>query len=190
MHMIRQVHLDSNLTKQLKRLHKAGGNAKQAAEHAEAIIRRWASGTVKSPKEFTRITRFGEGRIKHCLKYDLVDAYRLIAVKDQDQLYFLYVGSHNECDQWIVHNTGMNQGNEKKKNEILPVQYQTFQMPEEGLEPTEDEAADDYLLKEISERELRIIFSGLCQPRTERQLEQPRVSARDSSTHSEQANQT
>lgn len=166
--MIRRVHLDSNLTKQLKRLRRAGGNAKLAAEHAETIIRQWASGNVKSPKELTRITRFGEVRIRNCLKYDLVAAYRLIAMKDQDELFFLYVGSHDECDQWLFHNTGLNQGSEKRKNEILQVQSGDPEEREEGPEATEDEPDNDYLLKEIGERELRIIFAGICRSRTNR----------------------
>jgi len=78
--MVRYVQLDKKLVKQLKRLHKAGRNSRLAAEHAENIIRQWLSGEVKSPKQLTRGTRYGEARIKNCIKYDLVHAYRLLAL--------------------------------------------------------------------------------------------------------------
>lgn len=164
--MITKVHLDSNFRKQLKRLHRAGGNARRAAEHAETIIRQCTSGTVKSPKEVSRLTRFGECRIKNCLKYDLVDAYRLLVMKDNDHLFFLFIGSHDECDQWIAHNSGISQGIEKRRNAILAVDPTSCDPGEAEL--LLDEFSDDSPFTEIDERDLRIIFAGLCRSRTNR----------------------
>jgi hypothetical protein len=163
--MIRYVLLDSNLGRQLKRLHQAGGMAKVAAEHAEEIIRQWVSGDVKRPKQLTRGTRYGEARIKNCLKYDLVEAYRLLAVLDGDRIIFLFFGSHDDCDQWIFHNTGWEPGLVKRRNEILPVQHPILEAATEEPESQEDDGTDDYVHREIDERDLRIIFSGICRSR-------------------------
>jgi hypothetical protein len=164
--MIRYLLLDNILTRQLKRLHQAGGKAKVAAQHAEAIIQQWLSGEVTRPRQLTRSTRYGEARIKNCLKYDLVEGYRLLAVMDEDRLMFLFVGSHDECDQWICHNSGRWSGLKKRRNEILPVQHTTMEAAAAEAEHQEEEA-EDYLLREIDERDLRIIFSGICRSRAD-----------------------
>jgi hypothetical protein len=165
--MVRYVQLDKKLVKQLKRLHKAGGNSRLAAEHAENIIQQWLSGEVKSPRQLTRSTRYGDTRIKNCFKYDLVHAYRLLAVKDGDQLLFLFVGPHDECDQWINHNSGWEPGIEERENETRYVlaDRMTLMAEEPGVEV--DDADDDYLMKPIGEKDLRIIFAGICRSGTE-----------------------
>ena len=165
--MVRYVQLDKRLVKQLKRLHKAGGNSRLASEHAENIIRQWLSGEVKRPRQLTRSTRYGEARIKNCLKYDLVHAYRLQAVKDGDQLLFLYVGPHDECDQWINHNIGWEPGMEDRCNETRYVLADRLTMMLEEPEAEADDADDDHLLQPIDEKDLRIIFAGLCRSVTE-----------------------
>ena len=171
--MVRYVQLDKRLVKQLKRLHKARGNARLAAEHAENIIQQWLSGEVKSPRQLTRCTRYGEARIKNCLKYDLVHAYRLLAVKDGDQLLFLYVGPHDECDQWINHNIGWEPGMEERGNETRYVLADRLTMMLEEPEAEADDADDDHLLQPIDEKDLRIIFAGLCRSVTEQDNGQP-----------------
>jgi hypothetical protein len=160
--MVRYVQLDKRLIKQMKRLLKAGGNSRLAAEHAENIIRQWLSGEVKSPRQLTRGTRYGEARIKNCLKYDLVHAYRLLAVKDGDQLFFLFVGPHDECDQWINHNTGWEPGVEERGNKTLYVVADGMTIMAEEAEADADDADDECLLKAIDEKDLRIIFAGIC----------------------------
>jgi hypothetical protein len=167
--MIRYVILDNNLTRQLKRLHQAGGMAKAIAEHAEAVIQQWVSGELERPKQSTRGTRFGEARIKNCLKYDLVEAYRLLAVMDGDHLIFLFVGSHDECDQWVSHNSGWEPGLNKRRNAILPVQQAALKAEEEAEPEDEEGEAVDYPAREINERDLRIIFSGICRSRAHQQ---------------------
>ena len=177
--MISHVLLSNNFTRQLKRLHQAGGMAKVVAEHAEAIIQEWVSGKVKSPRELTRSTRSGEGRIKDCWKYDLVEAYRLLTVMAEDHLILLFVGTHDECDQWIVHNRGWEPRFEKRGNKILPVQKVTQQAAPEEAESEEDEAAGDYLSEKIDERDLRIIFSGICRSRADQQQAEPKMGCRE-----------
>jgi hypothetical protein len=164
--MIRYVQLDKKIVKQLKRFHKAGGHSRLAAEHAENIIRQWLSGEVRSLRRLTRSTCHGEARIKNCLKYDLVHAYRLLAVIDGDQLCFLFLGSHNECDHWISHNSGWAQGMEEQADGPRYVLADKLTvMPEEA----KVEAEDDYLLKTIDEKDLRLIFAGICRSGTERE---------------------
>lgn len=94
--------------RQLKRLHRTGGIAKVVAEHAEAIIQQWVSGNVRSPRQLTRSTRYGDARIKDCWKYDLVEAYRLLTVMAEDQFFAVptpyyacneYTSAYNKCER-------------------------------------------------------------------------------------------
>jgi len=171
--MITHVVLSNSFTRQLKRLHRVGGMAKVVAKHAEAIIEQWVCGDVKSPRQLTRNTLYGEGRIKDCRKYDLVEAYRLLTVMVEDHLIFLFVGTHDECDQWIRHNTGWEPEGRKRGDRILPVQKAILRTADEDAEPKEDETAEDCLLREINERDLRIIFSGICRSRVNQQRAEP-----------------
>lgn len=177
--MITQVLLSNNFTRQLKRLHRAGGMRKAVAEHAEAIIQEWVSGKVQSPRQLTRSTRSGEGRIRDCWKYDLVDAYRLLTVMAEDYLIFLFVGTHDECDQWIVHNRGWEPGLEKRGSRILPVLGASPGTVPEEIEPDEEEEPEEYLSRAIDERDLRIIFSGICRSRADQRPIEPKMASRE-----------
>lgn len=163
--MIQSVVLANSFARQLKRLYQAGGTAIIIAEHAAAIIQQWVSGEINNPRKLNRNTRYGEARIKNCLKYDLVEAYRLLAVMDGESLIFVFIGNHDDCDQWLDHNKGWEPELEKRRTTILPVQHPIFRSIAEEPAAEEGEAAEDYFLAEIPERDLRIIFSGICRTR-------------------------
>lgn len=163
--MISSVLLSNNFARQLKRLHRAGGSARIVAKHAEAVIQQWVSGEVSNPRQLNRNTRYGEARLKNSFKYDLVEAYRLLAVMDGERLIFLFVGSHDECDQWFYHNKGWDPGLEKKGGTILPVRPGPSPATPEGSDAADDEIAENDFFAEINERDLRLIFSGICRAR-------------------------
>jgi hypothetical protein len=160
--MILTIHRDANLNKRLDALRKAGGCAAIAADHAETIIDRLVTQGMRGLGQTGRFTRYGDARIKNCIKYDLVHSYRLVGVKQKDELILLYVGSHDDCDLWIRHNTGVAPVIDKRRNEavsVLKPGTQDFLTADE----TETEADyDEELLKRIDERDLRQIFRGLC----------------------------
>lgn len=177
--MITHVILSSNFIRQLKHLRQTGGMAKAVAEHAEAIIQQWVSGEMVSPRQLTRSTRSGERRIKDCWKYDLIEACRLLTVMAEDHLIFLFVGTHDECDQWLRHNKGWEPEGAKKGDKVLPVQRTTPQTAAEEAAFEEDEAPEDYLSGEIDERDLRIIFAGICRSRAEQPQAAPKMGCSD-----------
>ena len=51
-------------------------------------------------------THNGEIRIRNCVKYDLPSAYRLVTVENEIR-FLLYVGSHDDVDQWLDNNAGL-----------------------------------------------------------------------------------
>jgi len=53
-----------------------------------------------------RRTHHGENRIKHCVKYDLEDHFRLVTVQTASFCILVYCGSHEDCDRWLDRNRG------------------------------------------------------------------------------------
>jgi hypothetical protein len=160
--MILTIHRDANLNKRLDALRKAGGCATIAADHAETIIDRLTTQGMHGLGQTGRFTRYGDARIKNCIKYDLVHGYRLVAVKKKAELILLYVGSHDDCDLWIRHNTGVAPVTDKRRNETVSVLKSVAQASSAAEADYPEPDFDEELLKRIDERDLRQIFRGLC----------------------------
>ncbi|MDD1713408.1 MAG: hypothetical protein LUQ69_09620 [Methanoregulaceae archaeon] len=160
--MILCVYRDANLNKQLNSLRKAGGQATVAADHAEAIIDRLIARGMHGLGQTGRFTRYGDARIKNCIKYDLVHGYRLVGMKKKDELTLFYVGNHDDCDLWIRHNTGIEPVTDKRRNEAISIQEAVVEVSPvaEACKPEPD--YDQELLKRIDERDLQKIFRGIC----------------------------
>jgi len=158
------VYQDATLTKQLKTLLKGGANAASAARHARAIIDQFVDGGVCDPK-LGRLTRYGEARIKNCVKFDLVRGYRLVGIMLDHGISFLYVGSHNQCDHWIKNNAGLEPVLDKKRNQVAEAKETAVLEIPAGNELEMDSTESDYdelLLHDLTEQDLRKIFCGLC----------------------------
>ena len=87
------------------RLDKRGGPFRKAYEKADVVLGRISRGH-SDPFEGFKRTNHGETRIKKCRKYDLPGWCRLITVVRDDHCYLLYVGSHDDCDDWLDRNRG------------------------------------------------------------------------------------
>jgi len=159
------VYQGANLTKQLKTLLKGGANAVQAAKHDQTIIDQFVDAGTGDPKLMGRLTRYGEARIKGCIKFDLVRGYRLVDALRDRKIVFLYVGSHDECDHWIKNNAGLEPILDKRRNRVVEagktVAEQKPAQSEAETEPSEYDH-DEALLRSLTEQDLRIIFGGLC----------------------------
>ena len=164
------VRISSTVSKRLESLRRGGGNALQASEHARSIINEVLEG-IFSPKQIGRLTRYGDARIPYCVKFDLVRGYRLVAVLGKREISFLFVGSHDECDHWVRNNAGF----ELPDGSRMHVLSQVINREDaDGLSPPAQEHdagmdIDDYdaiLMRDLTDRDLRKIFSGLCAKRS------------------------
>ncbi len=55
-----------------------------------------------------KLTKWGESRIDHCIKYDISnDHHRLVTVHSNKFIYLLFVGSHDDTEKWLNHNRGL-----------------------------------------------------------------------------------
>lgn len=162
--MITTLFLDAKLDKQLQALSQSDKKATLAAEQARDIIAKLKGGGLSS-MEAGSITKHGELRIKGCVKYDLGSGYRLVTLKQGRNLYLLYAGSHDDCHRWIENNRELPVADIRRRSRRMMVDK-----PSSTKAPcteTEKETVDwedgDSLSRELSDRQLRTLFSGLIQ---------------------------
>jgi hypothetical protein len=156
------MHRAPQLQKCLDKLLRAGGRAALAAQRTEEIISTLVANACLKPEEVNKHTRHGEARIEKCKKFDLVGGYRLVYIKKEQHYFFLFAGTHDDCDHWLnnhkhlrpsincVCTTGIKSSVEENK----PLAEQR------GVEFDLD--YDEILMQQIDEKMLRRVFRGLC----------------------------
>jgi hypothetical protein len=105
-----QFHEHKQFSHALNRLWKHGGSYQKAAVEIEALLGRIgvvSDGKAADPFRGIRLTKHGESRIKHCVKYDLQAFSRLVTVQTDGYCILLYCGDHDDCDRWIEEHRGL-----------------------------------------------------------------------------------
>lgn len=94
--------------KQVRLLHRRGGNFRIAARKVMELVGQLsiADEAEDSPLSELNVTNHGETRIKHCVKYQLPGACRLITIQNKGLAHLAFVGNHDECDKWLDKNRG------------------------------------------------------------------------------------
>lgn len=160
--MIRYVHSNSKFEKMLNALRTSEKMAVSASKKADEIIDNILQYGMDTPlTEMGKLTRHGEVRIKNCIKFDIGKGYRMVCVKDDDRLYLLFVGGHDACSAWVENNR--NYVPDPDRNNIITRHVanndQDSPHPMDTL-PMEPDY-EDLLMEKITERDLKIVFSGL-----------------------------
>jgi hypothetical protein len=106
---------ESDFRKSLALMTKSGGIGKKAADQAWIIVGKARAGRAD---ELGKLTRHGESRIPHCIKYDLSGGHRLVTVQHDETIFFLTVGKHDDCDRWIEANKGFRAVIDKKTKRL------------------------------------------------------------------------
>ena len=161
------IHCEAKFNKCLNALRRAGGKASLVAKRAEEIIGRLASEERMTSEEVNKRTKHGEHRINKCRKYDL-GGYRLICVKQGNDLVVLYIGAHDDCDRWLNNNRGFQPSIIKGGHKSDPVQRYEPKVESPEKEPEPELDYDELLMEKIDEKTLRRIFCGLCGNRINR----------------------
>lgn len=158
--MIENIHLDPKLGKCLAALKKGSRRAGMAADRVETIIMELKRGKIP-PGQVCAFTRNGEARIKGCRKYNLGAGYRLVTLKQGNDLYLLFAGTHDECARWIENNR------EHLPLEMIAGRSRTVRRPvcrkapEARTSPPPESQPEEDWIPPLDDRDLRIIFSGL-----------------------------
>lgn len=111
----------------MMRLRTRGGASQRAFDEACRIIKCLEFEADVSNK----LTKHGESRIDHCIKYDISnDAHRLVTVHSNNFIYLLFIGSHDETDKWLDRNRGFTVSCNPKTRRIV-VTHVTRDAPRE-----------------------------------------------------------
>ena len=92
----------------VKKMRNAGGAHRRRADKVIDVLMNLDNSAT--PLRALKRTAHGEGRIRHCVKYDLGDGYRLVTIQSTKIVAFCFVGIHTECDRWLDTNSGMTIG--------------------------------------------------------------------------------
>lgn len=160
-----EIHHTRRFAKRLAFMVKAGKSERIAAERAEQIIAALQTDPLHEEAECKR-THFGELRLNNCRKYDLSFGYRLIALKRESRLIFVYIGSHDDCQRWIENNREY-----QDEIESEPVPLTVTDNSQQNTDTPDDIQLDsdeyeEQLMARIDEQLLREIFTGLSRPAT------------------------
>lgn len=107
-------------------LQRWGGKFQKAASQANELLGRISNGDP-SPLKGLRETKYGESRIKNCIKYDLTGFARLVTFQKGGKCILLFVGTHEHVDAWLDKNRGTEYKVDKDGQPI-----ETMQTLEEG----------------------------------------------------------
>lgn len=157
------IHREASFRKSLEILARGDKKASLAAQKAEEIIEKLASGDYRAIEILSRRTKHGELRINGCRKYNLGGGYRLVCVKQEGRLAATYVGSHDDCNRWIENNRGF-ELEVTSLNESLFVSEDLESRECSNSESEKQESDyDDILMAKIDQETLRKVFWGLCE---------------------------
>lgn len=161
--MIENIHVDPKLEKCLSVLRKGSRRACLAADRTETIIKELKRGKTP-PGDICNFTRHGEGRIKGCRKYDLGAGYRLVTLKQDNDLYLLFAGTHDECSRWIDNNRAhlTLESIAERCDTIKRPGLKKMKSPSTHASPNDLEAEEDWI-PPLSDKDLRMVFSGLVE---------------------------
>jgi len=167
--MKRKIYVHTRVDKELERLKNQENTPGFAAEKARQIICSLAGGEALI--NAGRLSRKGDARIRNCLKYNLGKGYRLVCVKEKNNIYVLFSGNHDSCHTWLDNHRSLKI--EKIMEQMVPFGGCSFpacavRSPHCSRSETDrtrdpwagiDEEADD--LPTISQKDLRTVFQGI-----------------------------
>jgi hypothetical protein len=156
------IHRAPELQKCLDKLLKADGRAALAAKRVEEIISTLATDACLKPEEVNKHTRHGEARIEKCKKFDLVGGYRLVYIKKEQHYFFLFAGTHDDCDHWLNNHKRLKPSINRECTTGIENPTEEGKLLSEQREVEFDLDYDELLMQHIDEKMLRRVFRGLC----------------------------
>ena len=157
--MIRYVHSNPRFERMLDAMRSSEKMAVSAAKKADAIIANIVKNGDSRLSVLGKFTRHGEFRIKNCIKYDIGKGYRMVCVKDREDLYLLFVGTHDDASAWVENNRNFTP-DPSRKNLITSEVEQTGDVKAD-LNTFQEPDYEDILLSRITEKDLKNVFRGL-----------------------------
>ena len=154
--MIEHIKYHPRFEKQCKKLNKSGAKARKAVKKALDVLLKFKT-SKKNFNQLGSLSHYGELRLKDCIKYRLGNGYRLVVLIKKQALIVLFIGSHDQCNQWLETNRGAEKFcffNQEKVSIKSTAQKRT-----QG--PALNKSEPD-LFNTVEDKVLRQVFNGLC----------------------------
>ncbi len=159
--MLKYVHFHARFEKRLDDLKHSEKMAVAAAKKADDIINAIENDADAPLASQGKFARHGEARIKNCVKFDIGKGHRLVCVKENEHLYLLFVGTHDDCATWIENNRNF-KPNPKAGNFITRRIPEQKKRTSQRLQNTWDETDyEELILAKVTEKDLQFVFRGL-----------------------------
>jgi hypothetical protein len=155
------IHREKRFDKELELLKTQGDKARVAVKRAEEIISKLTEKGWTDLKQVAKLTGHGEHRVDGCFKYDIGGGFRMICFKRGENLYFSYVGTHDDCHRWLNRNRKLHNLVGKREAITTIVEKSAWEQTHEAEAPVEESDYDDRLMSQINDQILRRIFNGL-----------------------------
>ena len=154
------IKVSAKVEDRIDTLNQSGKAGRIIANKAINIIENIKSGSIPEYREqLGTCTKYGENRIKNCYKFDFGYGYRMITLHNEETIFIPFLGTHDECQRWLENN--------RKINKITAGKGTTFRITDNESKDRvsfDDQTADfcdDETLTDLSEQDMRIVFSGL-----------------------------
>lgn len=155
------IHREKRFDKELEILKNHGDKAWVAAKRAEEILAKLTVKGWTDLKHAAKLSGHGEHRVDGCIKYDIGSGFRMICFKRGENLYFSFVGTHDDCHRWM--NRNRDQHNKVGKRAAVTAVAENPEWEPSGSEPgiPDELEYEELLLSQINDQILRRIFNGL-----------------------------
>ena len=120
----------------------AGGQSQKKAIRVKAVL-----GSLGTPDPFIGIsaTNHGESRIENAVKYGLGDGWRLVTQQTEKTCLFLFVGDHEDTENWLDRQKGIKAAVRDSKAVLLPGSGQQIEHANEFRADHHDQPLADRL---------------------------------------------
>ncbi|MGB5423753.1 MAG: hypothetical protein WBN03_16440 [Desulfobacterales bacterium] len=146
----------------IEALQKNGKAGTTLANKVKCVIGSLVSGVAQHHMDaIGSFTQNGEKRIRNCRKYDLGCGYRLITLQRGETVYIPFLGTHDNCQRWLESNNRLKDFNAGAGRMIRIVKKKPAKMIAKVSESTDNIADDPDVFKHLTDKDLRLVFSGL-----------------------------
>lgn len=146
----------------LQQLKKRGGLFARASDQVKDVLVK-ISYQHENPFEELKITNNGEHRLKHCIKFDLAGAARLVTIQDNGVCLIAFVGDHSDTDAWLEAKRGLSLTIDTKNRTLVPIRIsENINKPEERINTISD-FSEGLLYKKLKDyyfNKIEVHFSG------------------------------
>ena len=155
--MATQVYVYPKVERQLAALEKQAKNPFIVANRARRIIDALGRGMRLASAGLLR--RKTDKRVKNCLKFDLGLGFRLICIKEGKIIYVLFVGDHDNCDNWLDNYSKRNSPRAEFEMRSYTPEKKCALIPKNPIPMAL--SFDDPYFYQIAQKDLRRVFKGL-----------------------------